>query len=275
MIALPSAWTGIGPASILVGMEASGTIRDAFRARGFDAWSCDLRECEADPAYHFTGDVFAVLGLGWRLAIFHPDCTYLTGSGLHWNHRVPGRHACTLYGLNTVRRLMVCTIPMVAIENPKGAIATNIRPADQRIQPHDFGEDASKDTRLWLRGLPKLRPTGRRPGRIVAADPADLFGGGTERWSNQADDGQNRLGETRDRWRLRSLTYPGVAAAMAHQWGDWLESMVPGAREIACTSHNENGPGGMDTTEAAVPGADAGTGTIYAAPPIRSTGAVR
>lgn len=212
-------------------------IRDAFRARGLNAWSCDLRACEADPAYHFRGDVFSILALGWALAIFHPDCTYLTASGLHWNKRNHGRHACTLYGLNTVRCLMDCPIPMWAIENPKGAIGTQIRPADQRLQPHDFGEDASKETRLWLKGLPKLRPTGR----IVTSDPLDLFGGGTERWSNQADDGQNRLGETRDRWRLRSLTYPGVAAAMAEQWGDWLRTSLARSRAHACVTHYENG----------------------------------
>lgn len=223
-IELPSAWRGIGPCSILIGMEASGVIRDAFRKRGYDAWSCDLRATTADPAYHFTGNVFDIIALGWAMAVFHPDCTYLANSGIHWNARVHGRHACTLYALNTVRRLMAGPIPMWAIENPRGAIGTNIRPKDQRLQPHDFGDDASKETHLWLKGLPKLRPTGRHSGRIVAADPLDLFGGGTERWSNQADDGQNRLGETRDRWIKRSETFPGVADAMSDQWGAWLES---------------------------------------------------
>jgi hypothetical protein len=238
-VILAPAWRGIGPQSIIIGMEASGVIRDAFRARGFDAWSCDLRPCEADPAYHFTGDVFAILAMGWRLGIFHPDCTYLASSGLHWNKRVHGREACTLYALNTVRRIMACPIPMWAIENPRGRIGKVIRPADQEIQPYQFGDDGSKRTHLWLNALPKLKPTGWKAGRIVTPDPADLFGGGVERWSNQTDGGEFAEGETRDRWIKRSRTWPGIAAAMSDQWGSWLRSIAGRQIAIACSTHIE------------------------------------
>ena len=112
---------------------------------------------------------------------------------------------------------MAAPIPRVAIENPIGCIGTRIRPADQIVQPYDFGDDASKATCLWLKGLSPLRPTARLAGRIVS-DPRT--GKTVERWANQTDSGQNRLAPSADRWKLRSTTYPGLAAAMADQWGD-------------------------------------------------------
>ena len=208
---------------LIVGMESSGHVRDAFRAVGIDAWSCDLLDCEGDPRWHIRGDVFRVLrDQHWDAGIFHPECTYICSSGLHWNNRVPGRHASTLRGLHHVRLLMDCGLPMWAIENPRGLIGTHLRPSSQTLQPHDYGEDASKETRLWLHGLPKLRPTGRHHGRVVERDPGDLFGGGVERWANQSDSGNNNLPESATRWRDRSRTYPGIARAMAEQWGPWI-----------------------------------------------------
>jgi hypothetical protein len=106
---------------------------------------------------------------------------------------------------------MAAPIPRIAIENPIGCIGTRIRPADQIIQPYEYGDDASKATCLWLKGLSLLRPTARVAGRIVD---------GKERWANQTDSGQNRLAPSADRWKLRSTTYPGIAAAMADQWGE-------------------------------------------------------
>lgn len=200
---------------ILIGCEESGTVRDAFRARGFDAWSCDLQPTRR-PGPHIQGDLLEVLDDGWALAIFHPDCTYLTSSGLHWNHRVPGRAEKTEQALAFVRKLMGCPIPLWALENPVGRIGTAIRPADQYIQPHQFGDDASKRTGLWLKGLPPLVPlpeSDQAPPRIVNGKP---------RWSNQTDSGQNRLGPSETRARDRAVTYPGIAAAMAKQWGDFL-----------------------------------------------------
>ncbi len=195
---------------ILVACEYSGRVRDAFRAAGHDAWSCDLLPCDADPAYHIQGDVVPLLGQGWDLMVAHPPCTYLCSSGLHWNKRVEGRQAKTEAALDFVRTLLSCPIPRVAIENPVGCISTRIRKPDQTIQPWQFGHDASKATCLWLKGLPLLRPTAIISPRMVNGKP---------RWANQTDSGQNRLGPSTDRWKIRSETYSGIATAMAQQWG--------------------------------------------------------
>ena len=190
--------------------EYSGAVRDAFRARGHDAMSCDLLPTDVDGP-HYQGDVFDVIGDGWDLMIAHPPCTYLSSSGLHWNGRVDGRAAKTEDALAFVRALLDAPIPRIAVENPVGCIGTRIRKADQTIQPHQFGDDASKATCLWLKGLPLLTPTAHVPGREV---------NGRLRWANQTDSGQNRLAPSADRWKLRSATFPGIAAAMADQWGN-------------------------------------------------------
>lgn len=195
---------------VLIACEYSGAVRDAFRARGHDAMSCDLLPTDV-PGPHYQGDVFDVIGDGWDLMVAHPPCTYLSSSGLHWNGRVEGRAAKTEDALAFVRALLDAPIPRIAIENPVGCIGTRIRKADQTIQPHQFGDDASKATCLWLKGLPLLTPTARVPGRMVNGKP---------RWANQTDSGQNRLAPSADRWKLRSATFPGIAAAMADQWGD-------------------------------------------------------
>jgi len=195
---------------VLIACEYSGAVRDAFRARGHDAMSCDLLPTDVDGP-HYQGDVFDVIGNGWDLMIAHPPCTYLCSSGLHWNGRVEGRAAKTEDALAFVRALFDAPIPRIAIENPVGCIGTRIRKADQTIQPHQFGDDASKATCLWLKGLPLLTPTDRVPGRMV---------NGKARWANQTDSGQNRLAPSADRWKLRSATFPGIAAAMADQWGN-------------------------------------------------------
>ena len=190
--------------------EYSGAVRDAFRARGHDAMSCDLLPTDV-PGPHYQGDVFNVIGDGWDLMIAHPPCTYLSSFGLHWNGRVEGRAAKTEDALAFVRALLNAPIARIAVENPVGCIGTRIRKADQTIQPHQFGDDASKATCLWLKGLPLLTPTAHVPGREV---------NGRFRWANQTDSGQNRLAPSADRWKLRSATFPGIAAAMADQWGD-------------------------------------------------------
>lgn len=204
---------------VLVACEYSGRVRDAFRALGHDAWSCDLLECEADPKFHIQGDVFDIIDDGWDLMIAHPPCTHLTSAGLHWNTRDPSRAALTEAGLQFVRRLLAAQIDRIALENPVGCISTRVRPLDQLIQPYWFGEDASKRTCLWLKNLPPLRidPTQRFPGRLVEW-PRDS-GEMVERWSNQTDSGQNALPPSPDRWKERSRTYFGIARAMAEQWG--------------------------------------------------------
>ena len=194
---------------VLIACEYSGTVRDAFRALGHDAMSCDLLPTDR-PGPHYQGDVFDVMGQGWDLMIAHPPCTYLCSSGLHWNKRYPDRAIKTADALAFVQRLMDAPIARIAIENPIGRIGTAIRKADQIIQPYQFGHDASTQTALWLKGLPKLTPTQLVAPRMVA---------GKARWANQTDSGQNRLSPSPDRWKLRSTTYQGIADAMAAQWG--------------------------------------------------------
>lgn len=150
----------------------------------------------------------------WDMMLAFPPCTYLTSSGLHWNGRIPGRAEKTEEALEFVRCLMSAPIEFIAIENPQGCIGTRIRPASQYIQPYEFGADASKKTGLWLKNLPLLMPTRRVPGRKVFHNGKEV-----ERWSNQTDSGQNRLGPSEDRWALRSITYPGIADAFVDQWG--------------------------------------------------------
>lgn len=193
---------------VLIACEYSGTVRDAFLRRGHDAMSCDLLPTDV-PGPHYQGDVRDILDRDWDLLIAHPPCQYLCSSGLHWNSKRPERAALTEQALDFVRLLMSTDIPRWAIENSVGCIGTRIRPADQVIQPHQFGHDASKATCLWLKGLPLLVPTAHVPPRIV---------GGKKRWGNQTDSGQNKLTPSEDRWKLRSTTYSGIAEAMAEQW---------------------------------------------------------
>lgn len=194
---------------VLIACEYSGAVRDAFRRLGHDAVSCDLLPTDA-PGPHYQGSVLDILGDGWDLMVAHPPCTYLCSSGLHWNGRVPGRAAKSEEALQFVRALMDAPIPRIAIENPVGMIGSRIRPADQYVQPYQFGHDASKRTGLWLKNLPALAPTGYVAPRIVNGRP---------RWGNQTDSGQNRLAPSADRWKVRSETYTGIARAMALQWG--------------------------------------------------------
>lgn len=195
---------------VLVGCEYSGRVRNAFREAGHDAWSCDLLPSEDDSPFHIQGDVLPLLGQGWDLGIFHPPCTYLAVSGLHWNKRDPARAAKTEEALGFVRALMSAPIERIAVENPVSCISSRIRKPDQIIQPYEFGEDASKKTCLWLKNLDLLTPTQMVAPRLVDGKP---------RWSNQTDSGQNRLGPSEDRWKERSRTFAGVAKAMAEQWG--------------------------------------------------------
>lgn len=194
---------------VLVACEYSGRVRDAFIARGHEAVSCDLLPSES-PGPHIQGDVIPLLTQGWDMLIAFPPCTYLCSSGLHWNKRVPDRQLETERALEFVRTLLNAPVPRIALENPIGCISSHIRKPDQIIHPWMFGEDASKATCLWLKGLPSLRPTNIIEGRIV---------NGKRRYANQTDSGQNKLGPSDDRWKIRSTTYLGIANAMAEQWG--------------------------------------------------------
>lgn len=182
---------------ILVACEFSGTVRDAFLALGHDAWSCDLLPTES-PGPHIHGDVLDVLEQGWDLMIAHPPCTHLAVSGARW---FKGKRDEQAEALAFVDALLNAPIPLIALENPVSIISSRIRKPDQIIQPWQFGHPETKATCLWLKGLPKLQPTnvveGREP-RIHRMSPGP------------------------DRWKLRSKTYPGIAAAMAAQWGPLL-----------------------------------------------------
>lgn len=197
------------PLRVLVGCEYSGTVRDAFIALGHSAMSCDLLPTDK-PGPHYQGDVRDMLGMGWDLAIFHPPCTYLSVSGIHWNNRGRGWEE-TEKALEFVQLLLNAGIPRIALENPVSIISSRIRKPDQIIHPHQFGHDASKATCLWLKNLPKLVPTDYFPPRIINGKP---------RWGNQTDSGQNKLAPSNDRWKIRSTTYQGIAKAMAAQWSN-------------------------------------------------------
>lgn len=197
---------------VLVACEYSGRVREAFRRVGHLAYSCDLLPSEDNSPHHFQKDLFYVVdNYGpFDLIVAHPPCTYLCGSGLHWNKKVPGRSEKTQEAVEFVEAIMSLDATYIALENPVGCLSSMYRKPDQIIQPYWFGEDASKKTCLWLKGLPKLVPTSMVEGRLVD---------GKRRWANQTDSGQNKLGPSKDRWKERSRTYQGIANAMADQWG--------------------------------------------------------
>lgn len=181
---------------VLIACEYSATVRDAFRARGHDAWSCDLLPTEGDPRWHHEGSVFDIIGDDWDLMIAHPPCTDLSVSGArHFAAKIAdGRQQ---RALDFVQQLMDADIPRIAIENPVSVISSKIRKPDQIIQPWMFGHGETKATCLWLKGLPKL----------VATDVVE----GREARIHKMPPGP-------DRWKERSRTFRGVAEAMAIQW---------------------------------------------------------
>lgn len=179
---------------VLVACEFSGTVRDAFIKRGHDAMSCDLLPTES-PGPHYTGDVLDILDDGWDLMIAHPPCTHLAVSGARWFYRKQEEQR---EALEFVRLLLEAPIPRIALENPVSIISSRIRKPDQTIQPWQFGHGEVKRTCLWLKNLPLLVPTDVVDGREARV------------W---------RMGPSENRWKERSITYPGIAEAMADQWG--------------------------------------------------------
>jgi len=179
---------------VLVACEFSGIVRDAFIARGHDAVSCDLLPTEVDGP-HYQGDVTELLACGWDLMIAHPPCTHLAVSGARWwkNKREEQEQA-----IEFVRALADAPIRRWAIENPVGCLSTRWRKPDQIVQPWQFGHGETKATCLWLKGLLPLQPT-----QIVDGREARI----------------HRMAPGPQRWRERSRTYAGIAAAMAEQWG--------------------------------------------------------
>lgn len=181
---------------VLIACEFSGVVRDAFRARGHVALSVDLLPTE-QPGPHIEGDVLRFIDDGWDLMIAHPPCTDIAVSGARW---FPAKRADGRQGraLAFVQSLLDAPIPRIALENPVSIISSAIRKPDQIIQPWQFGHGETKATCLWLKGLPPLVPTD-----IVVGREARV----------------HRMAPGPDRWRERSRTLPGIAAAMAEQWG--------------------------------------------------------
>ena len=220
---------------VLVACEYSGTVRDAFIRAGHDATSCDLLPSDSNFGPHYQGDVIDIINNGFDLMIAHPPCTYLSVSGMHWTARGLRDPKLTDDALEFVRRLMNAPIEKICIENPVSIISSVIRKPDQVVQPWAFGDDASKKTCLWLKGLQKLQPTKIISPRLVCCglviENGDRFGCPNcagenkpkERWSNQTNSGQNVLPPSADRWKIRSKTYQGIADAMAAQWGSCHE----------------------------------------------------
>jgi len=179
---------------VLVACEYSGRVRDAFIAKGHDAMSCDLLPTDV-PGPHYQGSVMDIIGDGWDMMIAHPPCTHLAVSGARW---FKDKQAEQLEALEFVKVLLGADIPCIALENPVSIISSRIRKPDQVIQPWQFGHGETKATCLWLKGLPKLKPTNIVEGR--------------EQRVHKMPPGPNR-------WKERSRTFEGIAAAMADQWG--------------------------------------------------------
>lgn len=193
---------------ILIACEFSGRVRDAFRKLGHDAWSCDILPADDGSEYHLQCDVREVLGNGWDLMVAHPPCTYLTNSGVTWLHKQPGRWQLMQDGAEFFKTLLDVPIPLIAVENPimhKYAVEIIGRRQDQIIQPWMFGHMERKATGLWLKGLPPLQPT-----NIVKDEMLKL--------PKNIQQRLHYLPPSKDRWKLRSTTYQGIADAMATQW---------------------------------------------------------
>lgn len=186
--------------SVLVACEYSGRVRNAFAARGWEAWSCDLLPSET-PGNHYQGNVEDIICDDFDLMICHPPCTHLAVSGARYfaEKRASGVQQAAL---DFVRMLLDAPIKYIALENPVSIISTEIKKPTQYIQPWEFGHGETKKTGLWLKNLPALKPTNIVEGReakILAMSPSP------------------------DRWKERSRTYQGIADAMAEQWGSYIE----------------------------------------------------
>lgn len=182
--------------NVLISCEFSGIVRNAFTAKGHNAVSCDLLPSET-PGYHLKMDILELLKTNhnWDMMIAFPPCTHLAISGARW---FKDKKWEQILALEFIRKLLNANIPKIALENPIGIISTHIKKPDQIIQPWMFGHNEKKSTCLWLKNLPKLTPT-----KIM-----------NERLSFIHYENQSK-----DRWKNRSRTYPGIAKAMADQWG--------------------------------------------------------
>ena len=195
---------------VLIGCEHSGVVRQAFRKQGHDAWSCDLLPSDDNSEFHIQGDVLDILGAGWDIAIFHPDCTYLTNSGVCHLHKDAKRWIKLFDGAAFFKKLLDCDIPKIAIENPimhkyAKTLIGGVKQS-QVVQPWMFGHMEQKATCLWLKNLPLLQETNN-----VKDEMMKLPKNERERI--------HYLPPSKDRWKIRSRTFQGLGDAMASQWG--------------------------------------------------------
>ncbi len=198
---------------VLVACEFSGVVRDAFIARGHDAMSCDLLPTER-PGPHYQGDVRDILGDGWDLMIAHPDCRYLSRAGARW-WKQPGWQEKAEEAAEFVKLLWAAPIARIAIENPRGRLNQMFRYPDQTIQPYQFGHPYSKATCLWLKELPVLLYSDIYTDHISLLQSNTGVGRAAGQKSQKGVITQhNRKGA-----HEAARTFPGIAAAMAEQWG--------------------------------------------------------
>ena len=196
---------------VLLACEESQAVTKEFRALGHEAYSCDILETSGDnPEWHIKGDVIPLRNQGWDLIIAFPPCTHLAVSGAAWfaQKRADGRQQ---QAIDFFMALAASDCPKIAIENPVGIMSSEWRKPDQIIQPYQFGDSFSKKTCLWLKGLPKLQPT-----NIVDSGESVTFASGNKMPKWYAD----AWGKSpEERSKIRSKTFPGIAKAMAMQWG--------------------------------------------------------
>lgn len=193
---------------VLVACEFSGTVRDAFAAKGHDAWSCDILPTER-PGNHIQGDVLEILDNGWDLMIAHPPCTYLSNSGVCWLSKNARRWSDMTKGAVFFKQMLEAPIKRIAVENPiphKYALQIIGKKYDQILQPYQFGHTESKATCLWLQNLPPL---------MSSQNMSVIMMGMAKRDTQRL----HYLPPSPDRAKLRSMTYQGIANAMADQWG--------------------------------------------------------
>ena len=193
---------------VLIACEYSGIVRDAFSAKGHDAWSCDILPTES-LGNHFQADVLEHLDKGWDLMIAHPPCTHLAVSGARWFTEGKKPWSLQEEALDFVRKLLAAPIDKIALENPVSVISTKIRKPNQIIQPFEYGHDVTKRTCLWLKNLPNLKPT-----KIVKPDIVLVNGKKMSRMHYESF----KL-PSKERSKVRSKFYTGIAEAMAYQWG--------------------------------------------------------
>lgn len=239
--------------NILIACEESQAVAIAFRKRGHNAYSCDVQDCSGGhPEWHIKDDVLNHLDAGWDMMIAFPHCTYLAVTGNKWfnpeyKDRFPDRHIQREEAVLFFMKLANATINRIAIENPVSIMSTRWRPADQVIQPWYFGDKHPKKTCLWLKNLPKLR-YGKSvqmafgedvPPQTDIVDPEYVvyrsrthkneFSKYPIAWSGRIKETKMplawKMGPSHERTRLRSRTFPGIAEAMAEQWGNIKEAL--------------------------------------------------